>query len=523
MDPVLIPRQLFLTVFLLFIWIALFLTKRHGELSSSLSRLSLLLLLCQGLLALLAVVSVLYANTISESLYVASKSGIVFLFFLTTCLLLSARIISSEDLKKGVLIFFVVSLGYGVFDISMILANDRNLLEHSQRITATSANKNLFASALLLCLWAVLDIRRNNLIRLLLLLLSAMILLVVQSKIVTAAVAFILLVLFTKNLATYFRKNKVATILGIVSLLIAATAILFNLSRFENLSSLHSFDTRLQVWKNSLLMSREFPWGVGAGNWQIFFPKYGLSGFDLDGIKNGLITFQRPHNDFIWVLCELGYVGLMLYVSFFCIVLIMQVRLIRLGDHPFALTLLLIVLGYCGVAFFDFPLERIEHQVLLAVLVSVANDLYRDVPVTRREVRPNKFTGLALILISFSLIVCGFRLKGELLTRQFILLDKAKHAEFVIYSCDEARSLFYSIDAASTPLDWYAGISFFSQQKYKEADARFREGLRLTPFNHRLLMGLAIVNEKLGNRLEAERYRSMAAQISPTDKMLILK
>src|SRR5690554_8062884 len=67
-------------------------------------------------------------------------------------------------------------------------------------------------------------------------------------------------------------------------------------------------------------MIQEFPLtGVGGGNWQLLFPKYGLNSFHLinEKIHLGYQTFQRPHNDFLWVFAEAGILGLIAFVSIF--------------------------------------------------------------------------------------------------------------------------------------------------------------------------------------------------------------
>ena len=62
---------------------------------------------------------------------------------------------------------------------------------------------------------------------------------------------------------------------------------------------------RLVLWEKSLEMFKKHPIiGVGAGNWQIYFPDATLKG--LWRAEDLNYTFQRPHNDFLWVLCASG-------------------------------------------------------------------------------------------------------------------------------------------------------------------------------------------------------------------------
>jgi len=45
--------------------------------------------------------------------------------------------------------------------------------------------------------------------------------------------------------------------------------------------------------------------GVGAGNWMINYPVYYAQYQGLE-FKN----WRRPHNDYIWILAEKGFLGL---------------------------------------------------------------------------------------------------------------------------------------------------------------------------------------------------------------------
>jgi len=63
---------------------------------------------------------------------------------------------------------------------------------------------------------------------------------------------------------------------------------------------------RLQVWKDTLTLSRDFPLvGVGLGNFQTIYPKY-----------KTIITptlWEHAHNDYVEMLADAGWVGLLLF------------------------------------------------------------------------------------------------------------------------------------------------------------------------------------------------------------------
>ena len=93
---------------------------------------------------------------------------------------------------------------------------------------------------------------------------------------------------------------------------------IFN-SSTRSIWSIESLKERLTLWTKSLSMVKEAPLlGVGLGQWKIALPLYGrIEKYEISdrGIKE--IIFQRPHNDYVWVLSEIGVLGLTFYLSIY--------------------------------------------------------------------------------------------------------------------------------------------------------------------------------------------------------------
>ena len=522
-DPVLLPRQAFLTLFLLLTWTFIFVSGKLKNTTLLFSNLSLLLIISSALLVILSFISCIYSTVVSESIYIASKYGIIFLFFITTCFLIRAGLILKSDLVNGVLVFCVLSLCYGIYDILSLTANNIDILTHADLVNATYANKNLFASVLILCFWAIFAGNLHYLFRSVLIILLAVFILLIQSKIAGAVFTGMLLFYVIRNAGTYFKKNRRAVIICSLLAFIVLLLLAFNFYRFGNLTSLHTLDTRYSLWSNSFKMAGENPFGVGSGNWQVFFPKYGLSYFDLPEVKNGMTIYHQPHNDFIWILCELGIQGLTVYLSIFLLVLLMLVRIMRRENKQLPFLLLISIIGYCAIAFFDFPLERIEHQVLLSVIIVLSMNDYDIVSVRHRTIVPLRYNSVYTALIMISLIVCYYRLKGEYFTRRFIFSDRSEQAESVITNCDKAGSFFYRITPVSVPLDWYAGVSLFSRNKPEAAKLRFEKAREYAPYNIHVLFHLGTIYEKLGEHSKAAECFQTAHTISPSARIAPLK
>ncbi len=516
-DPVLIPRQTYLSVFLAFIWIVLLFKKRNYLKPSLIGKLSWLILVIGFLFISNALLSSVFAHVVSESLYVNSKYCISYLFFITTYFLITANLIFKRDLILSVYLFFIISLGLGISDLLDLFSNNLNVLSNSTLITATYANKNLFASILILCFWTIFLQHKNLVIKAVITFVFLILLVLLQSKIVL----FVFILISVALLVFQFKTNKKISSkkfqLLIFSLVTVASCVfLFNISKFENLANIHTLKLRLALWQNSVQMIKEFPFGVGSGNWQIYFPKYGLAHFDLDTVQLGLMTFQRPHNDFFWVLCELGIQGLILYLCFFALVIYVAVKLLKTTKSLLSFLLLISIISYLLIAFFDFPLERVEHQILLAVILVITINAFDSTVKKTKTFFHLKWIPFFFVFIGLSLVVCFYRLKGEYYTQQFISLDKKTNPDIVIEKAELSKSLFYEIDVSSMPIDWHIAKAQLYKNKFHEAKVKALNANKIAPYNIKVLENLGYSFYWCGDTLGATNCFVKVLGISPS-------
>lgn len=79
------------------------------------------------------------------------------------------------------------------------------------------------------------------------------------------------------------------------------------------------------------------------------------------------------------------------------------------------------------------------------------------------------------------------------------------------------------ITSISVPIDWYAAISLFSQNKIEEARLRLLRANNYTPYNINILTHLGNVYEKKGLVIEANLFYEKALKISPNATISKLK
>ena len=131
---------------------------------------------------------------------------------------------------------------------------------------------------------------------------------------------------------------------------------------------------RLMVWGITARMIADHPLaGVGAGNFTVRFHEY-LDADDLD-FSNVDTNWLQPHNDFLWVFAEKGLPGILLFVGLFVAAFAGARTALRSAvsrtDRWLTLASCMAIVSYITLSCFDFPLERINHQVLLAMPLAI--------------------------------------------------------------------------------------------------------------------------------------------------------
>lgn len=283
-------------------------------------------------------------------------------------------------------------------------------------------------------------------------------------------------------------------------------------------------------WDHSFKMQAEYPLaGVGPGQWRIHFPKYGLAGMN-PSVAEGITSEVRPHNDFIWVLSEMGYVGFVLFVAFFVTVLVSAWRKYRSDRENLTnsgwLSVLVLTLVY---AFFEFPLERAAFWALFLFMVG----LY-----SRSGVKLPKrlYVGGASMLLIFSAWVSWHAIQAEKMN-QVILTKNAAGAKSkgIVQAATNAVSEWNELDLLSNPLLYFAGMgsmfnegeairkeaqskdkeSLYTSENFKEAEAFFNEALSLHPYHVVTLFQMANLHRYRGDLLRAKDFYKRLLSISP--------
>ena len=279
--------------------------------------------------------------------------------------------------------------------------------------------------------------------------------------------------------------------------------------------STSSLVERCLLWDKTYRIADKHPWaGCGAGNWQIHFPDAGLEGLYRADVWN--VNFTKPHNEYLGVLSETGYLGLLFYVVFF-VSLVVQAFFVLCENKSrkeflYGALVLSIFVGSCVNALFDFPNSRVEHMIWMGILMAILLQVIaRD-----KQKRLGKGSNLFFLLLAIMLVVIGaFRYKGERNIFEMQHALKVNDWKSMERYCHQVQSVFYTIDPVGLPVHWYQGKAekMIGNPKYILS---FRKAHRYAPYCKENLNDLGLASYHAAHDLgKAELYLNEAIRISP--------
>lgn len=289
-------------------------------------------------------------------------------------------------------------------------------------------------------------------------------------------------------------------------------------SEFENnLLSSSSLSERCLLWEKTYQIIDDKPiFGCGIGNWQIEFPNMGLAGLYRADIWN--VNFTRPHNEFLGIWSECGYVVFIIYLVFICSLVILSFSSIckakDMSGFVFGAVTLSVFAGYCINSLFDFPSSRTEGAVWLGVMSAI---LYHYISSENGNTKQigKSWNFLFLTLSVFFVAIGLVRLKGE---RNLVEIQKAKDRgnwRKVEQLASESISVFYTIDPTGMPMHWHLGKAQNCLGD-KNAVVNLRKAFKHSPYCKENLNDLGLTEYFVNQDVEkAEFYLKEGIRISP--------
>ncbi|MFH1891296.1 MAG: O-antigen ligase family protein [Candidatus Zixiibacteriota bacterium] len=542
LDPVLTPRFLLLSILLFVIIASMLMSALRQSTGSELSFLRRAIFPILIGYLFISATSLMQARNAADSMFDILKFTLFIVLVLIMTKLLAA---SKAYLSKLAGTITIVAAGLSLIAILQYLDIGFRWIPGNVIPYGTMANKNLLASFLFLSLpfviynWLKSDrYWRAGSIATVTLCLYVLVISQTRTVWLALAVATLMtmipaLVLKTSDkrraICAFRRRHSLAAFTVAVLIAVVASFATIGLHQSEriegdsplpiNLSDA-SLRQRIALWEKSLSMFADNPiLGTGVGDWKIEIAKYGTDGLPS---STGQVFFQRPHNDFLWVLAETGPLGLLFYISIFLIAFSYCLGSLRAAtsrdDVQLCLLTIFGLVGFLVISCFSFPKERIAHSVLLALMIAVSTSVYHRLrPPMRAFPKTNIAAVLmaALFCLALCLVVGASRYNSEMHTRNAMEAKSVSDWKRVVVEIDKAELAFSVFDATSTPLAWHRGVANFNLNDIAAAQKDFQKAYRQHPYHVHVLNNLAACYETLGDHDSAIEYYNEAMEIIP--------
>lgn len=489
------------------------------------------------LFALLCSCSILWATNTAEAVFASSTQLLGLLVIIVFYSLLSKN---HHSTQKALWFSAAIILAvYLFFAVTQLFHVESFSFEQLYRVSGINGHKNLLAimlfvlSTFLLTAFSIFENRFLKLLSVVLFAIAITVIILLKSRavllgVLVAACFFGLIVFFHKKKQAFSKRTKTITL--VTSIVLVYAFLTIGLRWFAdrsvphtsaksevetNMMSTSSLVERCLLWDKTYVIADKHPFaGCGIGNWQIHFPDAGLEGLYRADVWN--VNFTKPHNEYLGVLSETGYLGLLLYIAFLTSLIVLSFSALRKTssrkDFLFGAIVLSVFVGSCVNALFDFPNSRIEHIIWSGILMAI---LFQTITKCKQKVLGKGWNIVFLLMAIMLVIIGGFRLKGERNTfkmQQALQTDDWKTVE---RCCNKAVSAFYTIDPVGLPMHWYLGKAE-KKMGNPQAIESFRKAHHLAPYCKENLNDLGLVTYHTAHDLEkAEFYLNEAIRISP--------
>lgn len=281
---------------------------------------------------------------------------------------------------------------------------------------------------------------------------------------------------------------------------------------------------RFDGWEWSWEMIKEKPFtGVGSGNWKINSLRYEHQ------TDPGFTHLYKAHNDFFEIAAETGIPGFLSYIALLGITFFMFLRVGKKGRENETIRPLVFIASigiafYSVDAFFNFPSDRTEIQILLAVFAASATAAFtinKNAAGAEENKTNNKSKIAATLLpILFAVILLPviyvLILNVQSLRAQRLMFPQITGGKLTISSQDPRLQMPPIPDITS----WGEAVDV-TVARYLINDLRFDEAYRLligsgsNPYDPRREYFLSWMYDERQQKDSALYYMKKAAEMKP--------
>lgn len=454
---------------------------------------------------------------------------ISFVFFKT---LLTLNVKNKFWISYGFLVAGLLYMFFGWMDY-VFLYNSADIHKGLYSISAHIGHKNLLSIYLSLCLpllylmfFTYTSLKIRSLISVVFL---AMVLLILFSMSRVGYVGifmFIMILAYIKRMFLFKNKKRVFVIILSAIILVTMVGLMTHrgsgiykrtLSIFVQTDSRdennQSIKERKVLWAKTWELIKEHPFqGYGLGQWKFTI---GSNNINETRAKFGNIIFQQPHNDFLWVWSENGFIALLLYSFLFIypIFYLFKFQSKTKEETIIKETLCIAFMVFLIQSQFDFPKERPALLQFFAFYLALFSTQY--LPKSFYVLKSSRILVFSALLGSIFLLLFFYnRLQVEYSISQLLMARKNKELHKIINlgTRIKSKSVFY--DQTSTPIDFYIGEANFYLGNFFDAKQDFNTSIALNPTHLYSWNNLGGVMSQLENKDSAAICWKKAIELS---------
>lgn len=280
------------------------------------------------------------------------------------------------------------------------------------------------------------------------------------------------------------------------------------------IADLGTIAERSKVWmKTYELIEENKYWGIGSGNWKVEITRNSLP--DIYKVQDLNIIFNRPHNEFLKILSENGSFGLFLFLFLFSYLSFSLFKTNNALSDKARQYLFSGFMGFLVIMFFSFPIERIEHNLILTFLLAIT---YFSISQQSKKasISISRFSLVVLLIISVALMVI-FQSKYQssiYINQMYQERSKEKHQK-VVELCQSAISPWTKMDQYSIPIHWYKGLALANLSQFEASLDDLKNAWKFHPYHPTILNDLGSAYY-MNNQMDTAIYfYKQAVQINP--------
>ena len=259
---------------------------------------------------------------------------------------------------------------------------------------------------------------------------------------------------------------------------------------------------RLKIWKKTATIIGDHPLlGVGAGNWKLMMPSYGL---DSTVFAKGYYAPDRVHNVYLQIASESGIPGAIFYFGFWLIIAWTGFSFLRKTNNDNKKIIVILMLaGLSAVAIdamFSFANERVEHSIYMTLMAGIIVGMYAQeiAGAGHKIVTPKRVLVIFLVAVgAFNLFLAKKRLDFENHLMRAVAYNDQKQFMQTIDEVKQGTNEFFTVDITGNPLEMYRGIAYKEQKNFDAAMRDFNKAVAYSPYNCRIYNNRAMLHWEL--------------------------